>query len=125
MIKPCALHEDTFYDFFKPFRHPDAQHDIWGGHGLETFGKDLEMADQYDPNYVWTVVDGEFDSQWIVPGFHFVNRVCYLITKRAHRFIPIEFRIRGDRHSSLTPLGLRRQSLKVERLIAECIELAA
>lgn len=39
MGKPCVLHEDTFYEYFKPFRHADARHDIWGGHGLETFGK--------------------------------------------------------------------------------------
>jgi len=54
-----------------------------------------------------------------------VNRICYLATKRAHRFIPVEFRIPNDRHSSLTQLGLRRQLLKVERLLAECGELAA
>ena len=125
MSKSCALHEDTFYEYFKAVRHPDAQHEIWGGLGLETFGKDLEIAHRCDPDCIWTVVDGELGSQWIIPGFHFVNRVCYLTTKRAHRFIPVEFRIRNDRHSSLTQLGLKRQLLKVERLIAECGELAA
>lgn len=121
----CVLHEDAFYEYFKPFRHPDAQHEIWGGHGLETYGKDLEIAQRYDPDCVWTVVDGESGSQWIVPEFHFVNRVCYLITERAHHFIPVEFRIRNGRCSSLTQLGLKRQLLKVERLIAECEALAA
>ncbi|MEQ1775248.1 MAG: hypothetical protein ABL891_15835 [Burkholderiales bacterium] len=125
MSKSCALHEDTFYEYFKPVRHPDAQHEIWGGHGLETFGKDLEIVRRYDPDYVWSVVDGESGSQWIIPGFHFVNRVCYLTTKRAHRFIPVEFRIRSDKRSSLTLLGLKRQLLKVGRLIAECHALAA
>ncbi len=121
----CVLHEDTFYEYFKPFRHPDALHEIWGGHGLETYGRDLEIAHRHDPDCGWTVVDGESGSQWILPGFHFVDRVCYLTTERAHRFIPVEFRIQNNMRSSLTRLGLKRQLLKVERLIAGCESLAA
>jgi len=123
--KICVLHEDTFYEYFDPILHAGTMCDIFGGHGLETYGKDLEIVRSYDPNYLWTVVDGESDSQWIIPGYHYVNRVCYLLTKRAHHFIPVEFRIRNDRPSTLTQLGLRRQLLKVERLLAECSELAA
>lgn len=37
MNNPCVLHEDTFYEYFKPRRLREAQYDIWGGHGLETF----------------------------------------------------------------------------------------
>jgi len=39
-----VFEEDTFYEDFKPIRHADAQHDIWGGHGLETFGKDFDTV---------------------------------------------------------------------------------
>jgi len=39
-----VLHEDAFYEFFRPYRHPQAQYDIWGGIGLETFGRDLELV---------------------------------------------------------------------------------
>ncbi len=111
-----ALHEDTFYEYFKPIRYPGTMRDIWGGHGLETYGKDLEIVRSYDPDCVWTVVDGESDSQWIVPGFHFVNRVCYLVTEKPHCFVPVEFRVRKD---FLTPLGLKRQMITVERLLSE------
>ncbi len=38
------LHEDVFYEYFKPYRHPKAHHNIWGGHGLETFGRPRELA---------------------------------------------------------------------------------
>lgn len=116
IYKECVLHEDVFYDYFKPIRHPNAAHKIWGGHGLATYGKDLEIVRNYDLDYVWTVVDGESDAQWIVPGFHFVNRVCYLVTENPHRFVPAEFRVRNN---SLTPLGLKRQIGKVKRLLAE------
>ena len=116
MIVPGILHEDVFYEYFKPIRHPDAQYDIWGGHGLETFGKDFEIVRRHDPAYVWTVVDGDIGSdQWIITGIHYVNRVCYLITEIPHNWINVDFRVRSRSHS-LTELGLRRQILKLGRL---------
>lgn len=124
MEKSCVLHEDTFYEYFMPIRHPKARHKIWGDIGLETFGRDLEIAHQCDPHHLWTVLDGEMGCQWIVPGLQYVNRVCYLTTKRIHRWIPVEFRVRSDAHS-LTPLGLRRQMLKVKRLIDDQEKMAA
>lgn len=117
MDKSCVLHEDTFYEYFKPYRHADAQYNIWGGHGLETFGKDFETVRHHDPAFVWTVVDGGSGvDQWITTGVHYVNRVCYLITERPHDSILVEFRVRSGPHS-LTRLGLKRQILKLERLL--------
>ena len=116
MDNPCVLHEDTFYEYFKPFRHSDAQHDIWGGHGLETFGKDFETVRRQDPAFVWTVVDGDSGAdQWIIAGVHYVNRVCYLVTEVPHNSIPAEFRVRS-RPSSLTLLGLKRQISRIVQL---------
>jgi len=56
---------------------------------LETYGEDLEtIKKQYkdNPKKVWTVLDnGEekdgFEHLYVVAGFHFVNRLNYLITK--------------------------------------------
>jgi hypothetical protein len=118
MGKSCILHEDTFYEYFKPILHAGTMCDIWGGHGLETYGEDLEIVRRYDAAFVWTVVDGDSDSQWITTGFHYVNRVCYLITEKPHDSIPVEFRV-GNNGRSLKPLGLKRQILKLERLMAK------
>ena len=95
MQKTTVFHEDVFYEYFRPFRHPLARFgDIWGGHGLETYGDDLQLAFKYDSDYVWTVVDcGESSHEWIIPGFHHVNRICFLLTEVAHFDAPIEFRI--------------------------------
>jgi len=112
------FHEDAFYEYFKPIRHTDAKHDIWGGFGLETFGEDFDIVRTHDPVFVWTVVDGESGNQWITAGVHYVNRVCYLVTEKSHDWISVDFRIRSNGHS-LKPLGLKRQLLKLERLIAE------
>jgi hypothetical protein len=116
---PRVFHEDSFFEYFKPRRVRKARYDIWGGLGLETFGEDFETVRRQDPRFVWTVVDGDSGSdQWIVPGVHFVNRVCYLVTELPHNWITVDFRI-SRRMTSLTPLGLRRQISRLEKLIAQ------
>jgi hypothetical protein len=112
---PLILHEDAFYAYFKPYRHPESQHSIWGGHGLENFGKDFELVRRLNPHCVWTVVDGEHGEQWITPGIHYVNRICYLVTEVPHAGLGVEFRC-PRRMSTLTPLGLKRQVNKLQRL---------
>lgn len=113
-----VFHDDVFYEHFRPFRHPLAHYDIWGSHGLETFGDDLQLAFNYDANHVWTVVDdGEGPDQWIIPGFHRVNRICFLLTEVAHFDAPIEFRIERGPHS-LTPRGLARRISTLKKILA-------
>ena len=123
-IKTCVFHEDTFSEYFRPYLPTGAAHQMWGGLGLETYGGDLEIVRRCPADSVWTVVDGEGNTQWIVPGFHFVNRVCYLVTEKPHRFIPVEFRVQTYTRS-LTPIGLRRQTHQIEHLLAEYESRAA
>jgi len=111
-----TLHEDAFSEFFRPYRHKDASHDIWGGIGLETFGDDMELVKSLPVESVWTVVDGDDGDQWILPGIHTVNRICYLITEIPHDWKEIQFRIPA-RGYSLTTLGLKRQTNKIRGLI--------
>jgi hypothetical protein len=107
------LHEDAFYAYFEPYRHPDATCNVWNELGLSAYGKDWATLKTVSSDYVWTVVDCDGD-QWITPGFHVVNRVCYLITRKPHMFLPFEFKS-ARRPSSLTLLGLLRQVNKIKR----------
>ena len=86
------------------------------GFGLETFGEDLGLVREYAQQYVWTVIDGDED-QWIIPGFSYVNRVCYVLTKLPHNDINIQFRI-ARRARSLTSLGLTRRLTMLRRAMA-------
>ena len=119
-VIPYVFHEDVFFDYFEPYRHPEASfEDIWDGIGLETFGADFGIVRQLAPEYVWTIVDADCGSdQWITPGVRYVNRSCYLVSRKPNHRIDIDFRIRHS-YSSLTPLGLRRQVSKLKRLLAE------
>ncbi len=108
------MHEDVFYSYFSPYKHPESKFDSWGGLGIETFGSDLSLMRKLDKEYVWTVIDGcDDNSQWIITGFHHVNRICYLVTKKPHLWIDVEFRISS---SSLTDLGLKRQLSKLDKI---------
>ena len=114
-----VLHEDAFYEFFVPYRHPESRFDIWGGLGLETFGEDLQLVRKLDSSYVWSVLDSDCDEdQWITSGIHHVNRVCYLVTEKAHNGLIVDFRV-PQRTRSLTQLGLTRQLSKLERAMSQ------
>ena len=118
-ISPLVLHEDAFHVFFVPYRHPDSRFNIWGGYGLETFWEDFQLVRRLDDSYVWTVLDSGCDAdQWITSGIHYVNRVCYLVTKKAHNGLIVDFRV-PNRARSLKPLGLTRQIRKLERAMAQ------
>ena len=94
MPRTKVFHEEVFYAYFRPFRHPAASYDIWGGDGLETFGDDFQIGKRINSSFLWTVVDGgEGADQLIAPGLHYVNRVCYLLTSEPHDWAPIEFRV--------------------------------
>lgn len=106
------LHEDAFEAYFEPYRHPASETDIWNNLGLTVYGKELATLKTVSSDYVWTVVDCDGD-QWITPGIHVVNRVCYLVTKKPHMFLPFEFKS-ARRPTFLTPLGLLRQVNKIK-----------
>ena len=112
------LHEDTFYEYFQPYRHPATSISCFGDLGLETYGKDRELAYSLDSTFMWTVMDGTDNGRlFICPGLHVVNRVAYLVTQEQHYNLQVGFRCDG-RPRSLTPLGLRRQVTQLTRYIA-------
>lgn len=50
---------------------------------FETYGADLEAVHAADPLTVWTVVEGsETENQYLLPGFHRVNRIGYVLSSR-------------------------------------------
>ena len=50
---------------------------------FETYGKEVEHVRALDnvSNTVWTIITGDEDSMYYVAGYHFVNRLGYIITE--------------------------------------------
>ena len=113
------LHEDTFFEYFRPYRHPATTTQCYGGIGLEPFGSDEHLISEQDWDFVWTVMDACDDGfQYITSGRRFVSRVAYLLSAKPHHDLPLLFRVDG-RPRSLTPRGLARQVSTLSKYITK------
>ncbi|MFN6951352.1 MAG: hypothetical protein ACK4NE_01990 [Albidovulum sp.] len=73
---------DDWRDAYRPIRNTLRPAAPFDGLMFETFGPELDAVAAADPACVWTIVDGEDESLWLLSGCHFVNRLGYLITER-------------------------------------------
>ena len=74
--------EAEFYDQFKLTPNHIEPNAPFNGCMFETFGEELKFVQSHvHTNRVWTVT--ECDGEWVVgAGYHFVNRIGYLITEQ-------------------------------------------
>lgn len=71
---------DEFIEKYEPIDNPYQKEAPFEGKMFETYGKELEEVENYGDKYIWTVIDGDYETEWIIPGFHRVNREGYFIT---------------------------------------------
>ena len=72
---------EEFVEQYKPVRNSNAEFSAYDGHMFETYGNDIARVKETLNEKVWTLIDGEDETSWVIPGFHFVNRFGYFITK--------------------------------------------
>jgi hypothetical protein len=72
---------DANYQLRPNHLNPNASWTIDGvGYLFETYGKELDFVRRQDPRTVWTVLDGDDGDIYVVSGYHFVNRIGYLVS---------------------------------------------
>ena len=72
---------DATYQLRPNHLNPNASWAIDGvGYLFETYGKELDFVRRQDPRTVWTVLDGDDGDIYVVSGYHFVNRIGYLVS---------------------------------------------
>lgn len=83
------LSEDAFdeaYPLVTNHLNPNASWSYGSGPGagclFETYGEELEFVRSRDPATIWTIVDGDDGDQYIISGYHLVNRIGYLISTK-------------------------------------------
>ena len=83
MTSVKGLTENQFDEQFTLVENHIDNNASWGGAMFETFGEELEYVKMKAEkgNNVWTIIEGDDDSRFIVNGVHFVNRIGYLITR--------------------------------------------
>ncbi len=83
--KDTNISEEEFLERYRPLpNHLDdnASFDFGDGGCLyETYGAELEYVRAQPKNRVWTIIEGE-GSPVIASGFHFVNRLGYVLTAK-------------------------------------------
>lgn len=114
-----VLHEDVFEEFFEPCIPEGTEGGAFGEFGLLLW-KDLEVVKKLPETVVWTVC--ECDCEWFVdPGFSFVNRHCYIVTRKHHYFMPVVFRSYRYR-PTLTEIGRKRLFNRLDREYSKWLE---
>jgi hypothetical protein len=83
MTEVKTLTENQFDEQFTLVENHIDNNASWGGAMFETFGEELDYVRMkaQKGNNVWTIIEGDDDSMFIVNGVHFVNRIGYLITR--------------------------------------------
>ncbi|HVX16315.1 MAG TPA: hypothetical protein VHC22_34330 [Pirellulales bacterium] len=86
MTRTITLSEDEFdaaYPLVANHLNPNASWGFGDGPGclFETYGEELAFVLRQDPLTIWTLVDGDDGNQYVISGYHLVNRVGYLISK--------------------------------------------
>lgn len=70
---------DEFEDRYKLVQNHLATGAAWEGNMFETYGPEVEFIEAQNEQYVWTLLDTD-DLLWVVAGYHFVNRIGYLVS---------------------------------------------
>ncbi len=87
---------DALYPLAPNHLNPGAGWALGEGRGclFQTYGAELDFVRRQDPRAIWTLLDGDDGNQRLVSGYHFVNRIGYLIsTVPAPEGVTIEVRI--------------------------------
>ena len=49
---------------------------------FETFGEELKYVKQQNNKNIWTEISRENEEFWIIPGYHFIDRIGFYITEK-------------------------------------------
>ncbi len=76
----------TFEEFeqeFEPLQNHIDSNASFDGYMYETYGAELDYILEQNKDYVWTIVE-EDNEFFVIPNYHLVNRVGYIITNISH-----------------------------------------
>ena len=72
---------EQFEARFIPLKNHLVKDAPYCGWMFETYGPELAHVKTTDPNRVWTFMDDGDGGTCVVNGWHFVNRIGYIITR--------------------------------------------
>jgi len=71
---------DTWVDTYKPMKNPLDPYASFDGYMFETYGDEVALVKNQDPNRIWMYGDGDDGEGHIWSGWGYINRLGYFIT---------------------------------------------
>ena len=73
--------EDNFDEVFKPQQNHLDDNASFNGWMYETYGEELDYVFNLakTTKKVWTIIEGDNDTMYYVTGFHYVNRLGFIV----------------------------------------------
>jgi len=73
---------ESWSDKYRPLKNTLVSDAPFNGCMFETFGEELELIAMYMNNrQIWTLVNGDDGNDYVIPGYHYVNRIGYFLTE--------------------------------------------
>lgn len=72
---------EQFEEIYKPIFNPFTSYPNNENYFFETYGEEVNYIKKQHNNFIWTLVDCDNEEQYIIPGYHIVNRSFYLLTE--------------------------------------------
>lgn len=77
VAESTELTEDQFYEQYKPIPNPRDGSDFWD-YDLD---REAWTRNSKGANHLWTCVDGDDGSIFVLNGWHLVNRFAFMVTE--------------------------------------------
>jgi len=84
-IPHLTMTYDDWLETYQPVPNPLTDSAPFDGLMFETFGPELAHIRDTPADRVWTLVEGDEDTLYVLSGFHFVNRLGYFIAEQARQ----------------------------------------
>jgi hypothetical protein len=78
--------EDNWIEKYKPQQNHIDDNASFNGWMYETYGSEIKHVFNLSKksNRVWTIIEGDDDSLFYVSGFHYVNRLGFIVTEKEY-----------------------------------------
>lgn len=75
------LEFEDFLDKYQPLKNHLSE-GAFNGYMFETYGKEFDFVNTHSNKNIWTVVQGDYEDLWLVPGKVLVNRLGFMISNK-------------------------------------------
>lgn len=85
-----TLNYDEWVEQYQPITNRYTDNGSYDNTLFEYNELEVDLIKCTDCENIWTLVSGEDEESWIIPGLHIVNRMGYFVTNVPHEYKDIQ-----------------------------------